>query len=135
MPTHKSKLPSVQIRMAAGQMLLRGETIANVCEKVGISAKTAKRYQGLVYSGGLEALECMSVGGRPSALSPGALNWIAAALQGEPQAYGFPGARWTSGTLGQLIERQFGVKYSRVYVRQIVLNLGLGPRLGRCLAE
>ncbi|WP_436230707.1 winged helix-turn-helix domain-containing protein [Caballeronia sp. LjRoot29] len=68
-------------------------------------------------------------------MSPEAFNWIAAALQGEPQAYGFPGARWTSRTLGQLIERKFGVKYSRVYVRQIALNLGLGPRLGRRLRE
>ncbi|AME22965.1 transposase [Burkholderia sp. PAMC 28687] len=135
MPTQKSKLPSVQIRMAAGQMLLRGESIATVCEEVGISVKTANRYQELFAAGGLAALENMSVGGRPSALSPEAFNWIAAALQGEPQAYGFPGARWTSGTLGQLIERQFGVKYSRVYVRQIVLNLGLGPRLGRRLRE
>ncbi|WP_086386223.1 helix-turn-helix domain-containing protein [Caballeronia sordidicola] len=135
MPTHKSKLPSVQIRMAAGRLLLRGETIATVCEEVGISIKTAKRYQELFAAGGLAALENMSVGGRPSALSPEAFDWIAAALQGEPQAYGFPGARWTSGTLGQLIERQFGVKYSRVYVRQIVLNLGLSLRLGRRLRE
>ena len=135
MPTNKSKLPSVQIRMAAGQMLLRGESISTVCKEVGISVKTAKRYQDLVAAGGLAALENMSVGGRPSSLSPEAFDWIAAALRDEPQAHGFPGARWTSGTLGQLIERRFGVKYSRVYVRQIVLNLGLGPRLARFLAE
>jgi transposase len=129
MPPQKSKLPSVRIRMAAGQMLLRGEAITTVCKDVGISFNTAKRYQELVAAGGLAALENMSVGGRPSALSQEAFDWIAAALRGDPQTHGFPGARWTSGTLGQLIERQFGVKYSRVYVRQIVLNLGLGPRL------
>jgi hypothetical protein len=33
----------------------------------------------------------MSVGGRSSALSPEAFDWIAAALQGEPQALGFSG--------------------------------------------
>jgi hypothetical protein len=47
MPPQKSKLPSVRIRMAAGQMLLRGEAIATVCKDVGISFNTAKRYQEL----------------------------------------------------------------------------------------
>jgi transposase len=131
MPPQKCKLPSVQIRMAAGQMLLRGEPITTVCEEVGISLNTAKRYRELVAADGLAALENISVGGRPSALSQEALDWIAGALRGDPQTHGFPGARWTSGTLGQLIQRQFGVKYSRVYVRQIVLNLGLGARLAR----
>jgi transposase len=131
MRPQKSMLPRVQTRMAAGRMLLRGESIPTVCKEVGISFNTAMRYQELVAAGGLAALESMSVGGRPSALSQEALDWIAAALRGDPQVHGFPGARWTSSTLGQLIERQFGVKYSRVYVRQIVLNLGLGPRLAR----
>ncbi len=124
-------LPSVQIRMAAGERLLRGDSINTVCKEVGISLNTAKRYQELVAAGGLAALESIRPGGRPSALSREALDWIADAVRGSPQAHGLPGARWTSGTLGGLIERQFGVKYSRVYVRQIVLNLGLGPRLAR----
>jgi transposase len=124
-------LPSVKLRMTAGEMLARGDSIQAVCNEVGISFNTAQRYQELIAAGGLAALETLQVGGRPSALRREALDWIADALRGSPEAHGFPGARWTSGTLGALIERQFGVKYSRVYVRQIVLNLGLGTRLAR----
>ncbi|WP_436230757.1 helix-turn-helix domain-containing protein [Caballeronia sp. LjRoot29] len=46
-------------------MLLCGESIATVCQEVGISVKTANRYQELFAAGGLAALENMSVGGDP----------------------------------------------------------------------
>ncbi len=64
-----------------------------------------------------------------SVLDRDALDWIAKALQGSARTHGFESDAWTNARLRELIERRFGVRYSRVYIWQIATNLGLGHLL------
>jgi transposase len=124
-------LPSVVRRMTAGRMLLDGESVERVAEYLHLSVQTVRRYKAIVNEGGLEALSKMGVGGRTSVLDRAALEWIGQALQESARKYGFGSDAWTNARLRELIERQFGVRYSRVYVWQIATNLGLGHLLSK----
>jgi transposase len=124
-------LPSVVRRMTAGRMLLDGVSVETVAEQLHLSVQTVRRYKATIDRGGLDALAKMGVGGRVSALDRDALEWIAQALQGSARAHGFESDTWTNARLRELIERRYGVRYSRVYVWQIATNLGLGHLLSK----
>jgi transposase len=110
-------------------MLVEGETIKSVADQLGMSIQTVKRYKSAIEQSGLVALERMSVGGRKSVLDSDALAWIAGTLRESPVAHGFDTDQWSDGRLTTVIEQQFGVRFSRVYVRQLVINLGFSDRL------
>jgi transposase len=110
-------------------MLMAGECIDSVARQLGISTASAKRYKAIVEVGGLDALEGMAVGGRKSALDSGALEWIANSLRGSPIAFGFDSDQWTDGRLQSVIRNRFGIHFSRVYVRQITIDLGFADQL------
>lgn len=129
MRTPKNQLPSVARRMRAGQMLMAGEGMDSVARQLGISTASAKRYKAIVEVGGLDALENMAVGGRKSALDLEALERIANSLRRSPIAFGFDSDQWTDGRLQSVIRNRFGIDFSRVYVRQIMIDLGFADRL------
>lgn len=128
---HTDTLPSVARRMEAGRMLMGGASVEAVADALHLSVQTVRRYKALVEEGGLDALGKMAVGGRASVLDRAALDWIAEALQGPARAHGFESDAWTNARLRELIERRYGVRYSRVYVWQIATNLGLGHALSK----
>ncbi|KND55923.1 hypothetical protein BPUN_1578 [Candidatus Paraburkholderia kirkii] len=117
--------------MTAGRMLLEGASVETVAEQLHLSAQTVRRYRAIVSEGGLDALAKMGVGGRASVLDREALDWIAAALQGSAREHGSESDAWTNASLRELIERRYGVRYSRVYVWQIATDLGLGHLLSK----
>jgi hypothetical protein len=45
---------------------------------------------------------------------------------GVPRDYAIDADRWTIGAVGRLIRRDFGLAFSRVYVRQLIIDLGFG---------
>jgi transposase len=110
-------------------MLIAGEGVDSVARELGISTASARRYKAIIEESGLEALATMSVGGRHPALDARGLEWIAISLRSSPAAFGFNSDRWTDGRLQSVIRNQFGVDFSRVYVRQIMIDLGFGNRL------
>jgi transposase len=112
-------------------MLLDGASVDQVAEELHLSLATVRRYKALIDAGGLDALRQLGVGGRTSVLDQRALEWISAALQGSARAHGFDSDAWTNARLRSIIETQFGVRYSRVYIWQIATNLGLGHLLSK----
>jgi transposase len=129
MSTPKKMLPSVALRLEAAQLLSEGKTPVQVAASLGISIPTARRYRALLAEGGLDALERMSAGGRKSSLSPEAREWIAIALRGPASAHGYKSDQWTGGRLRSLIAKDLGISFSRVYVRQLIIDLGFADRL------
>lgn len=129
MPSRTEHLPSVTRRMAAGQMLMEGSSVSAVAETLHLSPYTVRKYKAILALGGLDALSKVSIGGRSSVLDETARRWIATALGGSAREHGFPTDAWTNSRLRELIEKRFGVSYSRVYVWQLATNLGLGHRL------
>ena len=129
MTAPKEILPSVALRMEAGRMLLAGKAVRLIADELGLSSQTVKRYQLLIEKNGPNALEQLGVGGRKSTLDADARDWIAAVLQRSPSMYGFDSDQWTDGRLRTVIEQRFGIRFSRVYVRQLMIDLGFSDRL------
>lgn len=65
----------------------------------------------------------------PTVLDNEALSWIAAALRHSPRLHDFDADLWTNERLRTIIERKFGVRYSRGYTWRIVTDLGLSHLL------
>jgi transposase len=131
MPRPNDDLPTVARRLAAGQKLLDGLSVAEVAKEMGMAKATIERYRRTLETGGLDALRNISVGGRHSALGATDLDWLAQALRGSPRDYGFDADGWTNARMRELISRQFGISYSRVYAWQLATRLGVSYRLGR----
>ena len=119
----------LRFRIAAAQLLSEGKSPVQVAAALGISIPTARRYRALMAEGGLDALERMSVGGRKPSLSLEARESIATALRGSASTHGYKSDRWTDGRLRSLIARDFGISFSRVYVRQLIIDLGFADCL------
>jgi transposase len=124
-----SMLQRVELRLKAAQLLTDGKSPAQVAAALGISLPTARRYQALLAEGGLDALKSMSVGGRKPSLSPAAREWISTALRGSASVHGYKTDQWTDGRLRSLIVKECGISFSRVYVRQLIIDLGFGDCL------
>ncbi|OAJ55247.1 transposase [Paraburkholderia ginsengiterrae] len=124
-------LPTIARRLAAGQKLLDGIPVAQIAEEMGMAKTTVEKYRQVLEEGGLDALRNISVGGRRSALDGAARAWIAEALRGSPRDYGFDADGWTNTRMRELIRRQYGISYSRVYAWQLATDLGVSHRFGR----
>lgn len=131
MPTQPDNLPTVVRRMTAGRMILDGATDTQVADHLHLSRQTVKRYRAIVEADGLDALKQLGIGGRVSVLDENALKWIASALQDSARVYGFESDAWTNARLRSVIEKKFGVRFSRVYVWQLATKLGLGHVLSK----
>ncbi|WP_125469837.1 hypothetical protein [Caballeronia telluris] len=123
------ELPSVALRIKAGEMLLAGMTPDQTASAMGITVQTAKRYKSVVEEGGLEQLKRMGVGGRKPSLDVHARSWLSDALRSPATAFGFESDRWTDGRLLAVIEQKFHRRYSRVYARQLIIELGFADLL------
>ncbi|BFG80716.1 hypothetical protein PTKU46_87500 [Paraburkholderia terrae] len=110
-------------------MLMAGHSVMHIVQELGLSDNTVRKYRAIMERGGMAALQSLSVGGRRSVLDIHARGKLADALAGIPQDYGIDADRWTIGGVGRLILRDFGLSFSRVYVRQLIIDLGFGDRL------
>jgi transposase len=128
-PDVDDTLPSVALRLQAGEMLLAGKSVTLIASELCLSRLTVSRYKALVELGGLSALESMQLGGRRSVLDAEARKWLTGALSKSPKNYGFQVEHWSIGRVGKLIETEFGLVFSRIYVRQLIINLGHHDKL------
>ncbi|MCX4174142.1 MULTISPECIES: helix-turn-helix domain-containing protein [Paraburkholderia] len=124
-----SKLtPTAAKRIQAAQLLAGGGSPESVALTVGLCVESVKRHKAVLDMRGVAALDKMSVGGGKSALDEEARAWIVDAVRGSPRRHGFEVDRWSNPVLQAVIERQFGQRFSIVYVRQLTINLGVHDR-------
>lgn len=116
-------------RLQAAQLLGSGCSIESVARTMGISVVTVSRYKTILDTDGIEAFRKISVGGRKSVLDEAARAWVVKTIRGSPRHHGFDADRWTAPSLRGVIERQFGVRFSTVYVRQLTIDLGVHDRM------
>ena len=108
------------------------DKLESVALTVGLCVESVKRYKAVLDTRGVAALDKMSVGGGKSALDEEARAWIVDAVRGSPRRHGFEVDRWSNPVLQAVIERQFGQRFSIVYVRQLTINLGVHDRMRSC---
>ncbi|HZR34404.1 MAG TPA: helix-turn-helix domain-containing protein [Nevskia sp.] len=113
-----------QRRIQAGQLLLRGMRQSEVANRLHVSRETVRRWADKIGMGGLDALKNAPRLGRPAGLGPAQRQELAQLLQQGAMAQGFASDGWSLARVGQLIERQFGRRYSDVQVWRILGSLG-----------
>ena len=125
----KSKLDeAAKRRLRAARLLQAGQTPAQVAASVQVARQTVYRWRDVLESEGIDALRDMSKGGRPARLGAEELGRVQIALLEGPTAHGFGTPLWTIKRVRLLIERQFGVKYSKVHVWRLLGQLGFSSQ-------
>ncbi len=113
-----------QRRIQAGQLLLRGVRQSEVANRLHVSRETVRRWADKVGEGGLDALRNAPRLGRPAGLGQMQRQALSQLLQQGAMAQGFPSDGWSLTRVRQLIEREFGRRYSDVQVWRILGALG-----------
>lgn len=120
--------PWTDRRVVAAQMLEMGQSIQEVAAALELSPATARRYAALFKSGGKHSLLQLSDVGRPRQLPADGLSWLIAAIKHAPVAHGFAAASWTREAVVELVERKFGIRYSRSHINRLIRDYGLQDR-------
>jgi len=111
-------------RLEAAQLLKQGVWPAEVARRLGVSRQSVHRWQQCVGEGGRRALRKAGRAGRPPKLTAADLRTVARVLKAGPEAQGYATGLWTLKRVAQLIETQFGVRYSQPRVWQLLRQLG-----------
>lgn len=124
MPEASIRQELEQRRIQAGQLLLRGVRQSEVANRLQVSRETVRRWADKVGEGGLDALRNAPRLGRPAGLDAAQRQELSQLLQQGAMAQGFASDGWSLTRVRQLIERQFGRRYSEVQVWRILGSLG-----------
>jgi transposase len=103
-------------------LLEQGETPAVVARILGVQATSLHRWRRMARQG--QDLAAKPPCGAKPRLTDSQLGELERLLLKGATAHGFPNELWTSARVAQLIQRHFGVKYHKDYVRRL-----LGRRL------
>ncbi len=113
-----------QRRFEAARLLKQGVWPAEVARQLGVSRQSVHRWQHSLAEQGRRGLRQVGRAGRPPKLTAANLQWLKRALTAGPEAHGSAMGLWTLKRVAQLIERQWGVRYSQPRVWQILRALG-----------
>lgn len=117
-------LAEMEHRRREGMHLLEdGESQADVARELGVCRQTVSRWAKLLDEYSDQQPWRRRPVGRPSALSEGNKRQLQMMLS-EDSARGLPNGRWSLVRVARLIEDEFGVAYSLVHVRSILLGMG-----------
>jgi transposase len=118
-------------RLEAGQLLLTTTlSKAEIARRLGVSRSAVTQWaqQMKKRQGRLDALRSRPHTGRPPRL--GKANWrlVLALLRRGAVEAGFTTERWTLARVQQLIQREFGISYSKSYLSDKLYSLGWSLR-------
>jgi transposase len=102
------------VRRATALLLLAcGQPPSSVAAQVGQSRATISAWLRAFMVRGLASLAYCASPGRPAKLTKGQKERLAALVTASPEAAGYATGCWHSALVQALIEREFGVLYSR----------------------
>jgi len=123
-PKHLTRKQMEERRRKGGQLLQAGKhSQAAIARRLGVSRATVSDWAKQVSAGGLRALRCRSVSGRPPRLSAEQRKRLLQILKRGAQAAGFRSERWTMGRVQQIIRREFKVVYHVHYMNRLLERL------------
>ena len=118
-----------EFRKQAVSLVQSGVPVRVVCEGMGVSRAALFGWLARYRAGGWDALRARKRGGRRPKLDGRQLAWVYEVVTGrDPRQLKFPFALWTVKMVRELIEREFGVKLSRMSVWRLLRQMGLTPQ-------
>lgn len=109
--------------------------VAVLSERWGISPACIYEWLNAFLLYRMESLVYRHAGGRKAKLTPTQKKRLGELIDAGPQAAGFETACWSSVLIRILIEREFGVLYSRFYVCDLLRNLGFSFQKARFVSD
>jgi transposase len=117
------------MRIQAVKAVERGQTVAEVAAAFGVNERSVYRWLAAYASGGQKGLQAKPIPGRPTILKAEHLRWLASTVRNTtPPQHCFAFALWTLNLIGEVIERQFGIKLSRSAVGRAMGMVGFTPQ-------
>lgn len=111
-------------RFRAWELHEQGWTQTRIAHALGVSAGAVSQWFKKVREEGLSALQSRRGGGPHPRLAEEELQQLPEFLEQGATAYGFRGEVWTRARVGQVIEEEFGVRYSDSHVGRLLAKLG-----------
>lgn len=103
--------------------------MADAAEAVGFSVRTIELWLTKSRHGRkLSALMSKKAPGAKPKLTAAQQRRLTRLLERGPEAAGFTGQLWTAPRIGELIEREFGVRYHAKYLPTLLRSLGWTPQ-------
>ena len=116
-------------RQKAVAAVQRGEAVTVVARVCQIPLRTLFLWLARYRQGGWDALKEGQRSGRPTKLSPAAIQWLDQAITlGDPRQHQFEFCLWTLQIIRQLLRREFQVALSKSAVSRLLAQLGLSPQ-------
>ena len=112
------------------KMLMRGVSQAEVARVLDVSRQTTSRWAKML----ADAPCSWRAGqrGRPSGLTDKQLHRLDRLVRGRtPRGCGYQEHHWSVALIADLVEREFGIRYSAANVRRVLRERGLFPGYGR----
>lgn len=106
-----------------------------LAERWGFSISTFYEWLTALLVHGLASLVYCHSGGRKAKLTPTQKKRLGELIDAGPEAAGFDTACWNSILIRVLIEREFGVRYNRFYVCELLRNLGYSFQKARFVSD
>jgi len=122
-------------RITAMLLFAEGCPITHIAELLSSTRQSIYMWLRTLMTAGPDGLHSRKSPGRPGRLTKSQKRELVALIKAGPQAAGFVSACWTAVLVQQLIEREFGVLYSRHYVCELLHNLGFSYQKARFVAE
>ena len=115
-------------RVKAARLLQAGKPAAQVALAVGVARQTIYTWKRVLDEKGVDGLRAMVNVGRPGQLHSADFKWLDAALREGAQAHGFGTELWTLKRVGDVIKRQFGIKFSDVHIWRLLGSMGFSSQ-------
>jgi transposase len=111
-------------RMQAARLLEKGYSEAEVARRVGAHRQSVNRWAKQLAQQGRVGLKKAGRAGRKPRLTDEQLQRIEAVLKAGPEPLGYDTGLWTAARVGHLIEREFGIRYTKGHVWWVLRQLG-----------
>lgn len=118
-------------RPTAVLLCLDGRSVVQIAEQLGVHNSAVSKWLGAYLSRGFDALTPGTSPGNRPRLDAQQLQLLGELVEQGPQSCGFASGIWTARLVAQLIEQQFGVRYSWKYVPELLHRMGFSVQRPR----
>jgi transposase len=110
---------------------IEGTRVIALAEQLGVTRGAINRWLQWYETAGVEGLVTRKPPGASHRLSDEQREELVAIIEAGPQATGYTSGVWTGPMIGDLIEREFGVRYHNHHVPRLLHQLGFSVQRPR----